>query len=116
MYFNEQDSQGYTALIKAMFTRANIKIVKLLLDAGADPNIQNSIGGTALSLAAGYVDDEIVKLLLDAGADPNIRGVSGFTALMHAAPRSGNIETIKLLLNAGVDVNARSLLGMTALH
>lgn len=50
----------------------NINIVKMLLDAGADPNSQDAGGQTALHNAAYYNHPEAVRLLLDSGADPNI--------------------------------------------
>lgn len=55
-------------------------ITRLLLKAGADPNLQYGEGLTALTIAAerGYI--EIVRLLLDAGADKNYRSAKG-TAL-----------------------------------
>jgi len=52
-------------------------VVRLLLDAGEDPNRYNPIGGhshtTPLHQAALIGNDELVRLLLDHGADPNTR-------------------------------------------
>jgi hypothetical protein len=49
-----------TALSIACALR-RVEIVKLLLDAGADPNLQDKIGKTALTHAVGHI--EITKLL-----------------------------------------------------
>ena len=52
---------------------SNIEIVKLLLENGADPNIKNNDGYTALAAATFYNNPEIVKILLEYGADPFIK-------------------------------------------
>jgi ankyrin repeat protein len=85
----------------------NVEKVKSLLDQGADPNLKNSDGDTALLLAirwrhGEYVHTDIVKLLLDHGADINIQDKYGYTALIEAS-RGGGRTVIKLLLDYGAD-------------
>lgn len=55
--------------------------VRALLQHGADVNVRNSNGSTALIEAAGYGYAEIVAMLLEAGANPEIRDKNGYTAL-----------------------------------
>jgi hypothetical protein len=55
--------------------------VKLLLEAGADPNAQDSSGWTPLMFAVIHRGPIAVKLLLDAGARANTRDELGHTAL-----------------------------------
>jgi len=86
--------------------------VRLLLDRGADPNVQDRFGRSALMYASGHID--IVKLLLDRGINLNIPDISGDTALMHASMDS-HIETVKLLLDKGADPNIVANDGHTAL-
>jgi ankyrin repeat protein len=68
----------------------------MLLDAGADVNIQNKDGNTALNLSSFYSNttstEKIVKMLLDAGAHVNIQSKDGNTALTYSA-YSNNIKT-----------------------
>ncbi len=56
-------------------------VVRLLLDRGADPDIPDGNGDTALMSAAEKGDVEIVKLLVDAGADISVSRGNGWTAL-----------------------------------
>jgi len=113
------DSIGYTALLYAA-RDGLFDLVKMLIDAGADINIENwsgyasSSGSTALINAArgGHLD--IVRVLIKAGANIDFMGRDGDTALMIAA-RAGNIEVAKALLDAGADVNIADRYGNTAL-
>lgn len=74
--------------------------VKLLLDAGADPN---EADGVALESAAVCGDAQCVELLLKAGADVNHQdSVHGETAL-HCACEYGNASCVKVLMEAGAD-------------
>ena len=59
----------------------NIYRVRLLLEHGAEVDIQDNDGGTALILASGNGNINIVKLLLVTGADPNFKNIVGDTAL-----------------------------------
>ena len=56
-----------------------VEIVRILLDAGEDPNRFNPVGGhshcTPLHQAAAYGSMEMVKLLLERGARPDIKDV-----------------------------------------
>lgn len=61
-----------------------VKVVKTLLDHGADINIKNRYGETALLQAAFRGHDEVVKLLLARGADVTPRNDKGFSALKAA--------------------------------
>jgi ankyrin repeat protein len=121
----------------------DIEAVKLLLAAGADPNVKGNYGVTPLMLA----DESTVPILLAAradvnahddfsktslmyiaekggvravslevanGADVNARDKNGWTPLMYAASR-GSVETVKTLLIAGSDTNAKDNAGKTAL-
>lgn len=80
--------------------------VRLLLEAGADPDKVNSVGNTALWFAAqsparpGENRIAVMKLLLDAGADINRRCEDGTTALHFAAWR-GPAEVVEFLLTRG---------------
>lgn len=53
-------------------TEGQTEIVKLLLDAGANPNEKDDDGDTPLTSAITYEQTEIVKLLLDAGDNEKI--------------------------------------------
>ena len=70
---------GSTPLISAaLFGRT--EIAALLIDAGANLNIQNNDGSTALITAAFFCRPEIVKMLLAKKADKTIRNKYGQTA------------------------------------
>ncbi|MCX5747611.1 MAG: ankyrin repeat domain-containing protein [Proteobacteria bacterium] len=62
--------EGETALVKAI-EAGNVKVVETLLDGGADANLADEYGMTALHYAALRAKKvEIPKALVDAGADP----------------------------------------------
>nr|WBF70211.1 putative ankyrin repeat protein [Megavirus caiporensis] len=109
---NLQNELGWTALMIAFVNYTTVKdemIIKLLLECGANVDIQNNKGKTALMLLVSNCSENninIVKLLLDNGADVNLKTSEKWTALMLASKNSGNnIDTIKLLLESGADVN-----------
>nr|QBK90458.1 MAG: ankyrin repeat protein [Pithovirus LCPAC103] len=77
-------------------------IVRLLLTAGADPNIYSKRSRSPISVAVGSGYIEIVRVLLP---HSNLR--SKAEALSHAAS-SGRIDMVGLLLAAGVDISKAS--------
>ena len=61
------DNDGWTALMNAARYQNDPEIVKLLLEAGANPEQKNKYGSTALHLAAAYSESpEIVRELVEA--------------------------------------------------
>jgi len=85
-----------------------MEVVKLLVEAGADVNTANKLGGTALNRAAENGNVEMMNYLFDNGA------VIGPLALI-VASREGQLEAVKLLVRKGADVNAVQTWGQSAL-
>lgn len=104
-----------TLLIKAI-ERNELTKVKILLNAGANPNTNYETGyeafETVLILAITLQNYNIIKLLLQYGADPNERNFDAEgpndTPLIIAIWFQ-QLETIKLLLDAGADIHAREM-------
>ena len=106
--------------------------MQLLLDAGANPQLRDTEGMTALHVAAmseigAYgtapsIGAKRVQILLDAGIDVNARDNNGRTALMYAAelPKVGgdlttvDTSVIEKLLDAGADPTLKDNFGRTA--
>lgn len=86
--------------------------VGALLKSGAEPNVRDETGATALMYAAAFASPECVRLLLEAGANVNGTNANGSTALMWA---TGDAAKVRLLLDRHADVNARTRAGATAL-
>lgn len=122
---NSQDSDGYTALMIAIFCKKikhRDKLVEMLLCYGANPNLQQHEKETALTYAAKHSrnlkTNNIIKILLEKGTDPNLRNRHGETALMLAAKYSNLTSTeatVKILLQNGADPNLKDNKGQTAL-
>jgi ankyrin repeat protein len=88
-------------------------IVRMLLSHGAQPNIANNEGETALILAADNNHYVITQLLLEHGAAIDAKSKLGWTALMYAAAK-GHRLTVEALLNNGANPNVRDNDGQTA--
>ena len=74
-------------------------MVRLLVNAGADTNLQDAQFKPALVKAATAGHTEMACLLLDAGADKDVCDLNGKSALVHAASE-GHTEIAELLVDA----------------
>lgn len=82
------------------------RMVRALLEAGANPLICNSRGESALHYAARANSAESARILLQAGCPPDARKNEGPTPL-HYAVFHHNLPVAALLLQAGADPNLR---------
>ena len=94
--------------------RGHLKVIQLLLEAGADTNAIDENLATASMAASHNGHLEVVRLLLEAGADANAIDENMATALMDA-DQNGHLEVVRLLLEAGADTNATDKAEATAL-
>jgi len=91
----------------------NVDVMKALLDAGADPHIASAHGTTALGCAAFKGHADAVRLLLDRGCDPNAAMSDGSTPIFGAASE-GHTAVINTLLGAGADPDLAQTSGQTS--
>jgi ankyrin repeat protein len=92
------------------------KVVRRLLESGADPARQDQTTGlTSLHFAAANGRDEILALLLSASGKVDAPAVNGGTPLM-VASLAGHVRCVRRLLARGASVHARRADGATALH
>jgi hypothetical protein len=117
---NTRDAYGRTPLWNAI-EKHDVKKVKELLAAGADPNDPGKHvnkmfeSGDPLTLRA--IDEEspeILAALLAAHTKPDVKNMYGMNALMMAA-YYGKTEMVKLLIAAKWDVNASDSAGTPVL-
>lgn len=105
-----QDKEGMTALMHAV-SKSDIgsKLVDVILGNGANPNIQDNLGRTAL-----HMQSSALLSLLRYRSDPNIQNNLGQTAL-HVYSDSMLPYHVEVLLRYGADLNIRNNHGKTAL-
>lgn len=85
-----------------------------LLQRGANANITDQHGMTALWWAMASNHPEIVELLLSSGAGTEPVGSDGLTPLLWASTEE-NLTMLELLINHGANINAQNNNGKTAL-
>ncbi|RMZ68355.1 ankyrin [Pyrenophora seminiperda CCB06] len=84
------------------------RMVKLLLNKGADINAKAGYDVHALQAASYRGQEAVVKLLLDNGANVNYNTWGGrHINALQAASAEGHEAVVKLLLDRGANVNAR---------
>lgn len=85
---------------------SRLEIIKILLEAEADPNLCQDIYATPLELATSLGNIEVIKILLRAGANPNFFGID--SSALERAIRIERIDIIKILIDAGADLNHKN--------
>ena len=112
---NKTDNKGYSLLHWAAMQN-NTHLIHTLIQAGLNPNINNTSGKTPLMSAAQNANNEAIEDLLKLGADINQQDSIGFTALHYSVlGYKDSPETIKLLLKNHANINHTSNDGVTAL-
>jgi uncharacterized protein len=127
---NRLNRLGATAFLLAS-KNTDVEVMKVLVEAGADPKIPAADGTTPLMVAAGIAiwnpgedggslpgqEPEVlaaVKMCVELGNDPNAANALGETALHGAAFRGVN-EVVEYLASAGAGLDARDSRGWTPL-
>lgn len=90
------------------------QVVAGLLEAGADPYLQDKNGNDALWVAVKNDRLDCLTPLLESGQDINRQNSKGETALMYAS-EIGNVRLVRLLINAGADVLVQNSAGLGAI-
>jgi ankyrin repeat protein len=89
--------------------------VLAMLERGAEVNVKNGDGNTALHEATLHGHYEVVRTLLEAGADPNIQDNAGNSPL-HEAAQKNRVDIAHLLIESGADLSAKDRFGNSPLH
>ena len=89
-------------------------LVKILLQAGADPNRTDKDWCNGLYIATKVGDIVLMREVSEKIRDPNFSGAGGHSPLHHAIT-NGKIEHVEFLLKIGANPNSRDHQGRTAL-
>jgi uncharacterized protein len=130
---NRQTNESGDPILAGVAYFNNVECVRLLLQAGADPNglvrdtHETALHGCLIGLGHNVTEYDrhaVVKLLIEHGADPNRRTVPGVPTLafwrdvrtrgetpLHRAAAYASEETVKYLLDAGADKTIRDANG-----
>jgi ankyrin repeat protein len=113
---NGRDDVGCTALhLAAGLGRAEVLLVLVHPNAGADKEANCAAGRTALHYAAVNGHVEAITVLVQAGADTDAKDATGRTPLHHAASE-GHVEAIKAFVQLGANKEAKDNGWATPLH
>ena len=96
--------------------RGDAEMLTEILISGADRDVRDALGSTALHVAMFQPNSAVVRILLEHGFDPNaIAAKNGYTPL-HNAVAANNLTAARLLLQYGADRNIECLEGQTPLN
>lgn len=109
------DVDGRTAITEAAQSDHDV-VVRFLINEGADPNLSDANGHSALWWASRNGHKSIVQrlLALDVSADSDSADEDSQTTLS-AASQGGHEKVVDILLNEGCNVNVATLYGKTPL-
>lgn len=104
---------NFTPLLEAI-SENHLEVVKILLEHGADPTLEDDNGDPALVFAAHKKHEEIARLLLKRNISIDAKNSAGLTALTRQITYAP-AEDIRAVLDLGADPNQRNALGQTPL-
>jgi uncharacterized protein len=111
---NTRDGSTGDGALHIVTKRRDVTWLSFLLAKGANPDMRDASGNTALMLAAQIGFAEGISLLVDRKAQVDLANSRGETPLMRAV-QNRDIATVRTLLTAGANPNkADSSSGLTA--
>jgi hypothetical protein len=110
-----EPTKKHTALLWCSRIGA-LESLKLLIEAGADPNAKMIAGGTAIYVATQENHVDCLKVLVDSGGDVNAKLDSTGGSALDIASMMARVECLEMLVNNGADVNAVAIDGTSALY
>ncbi len=109
------DPDEVSVLVYAIRTYADIEMIKLLMEYGADIHEIDTFGVGSVDVAIKFKRYDVVKLCIDSGIDLNVtKRKSGITPLMLASCFN-DTDMIDLLLENGASVSSVDKMGMSAI-
>jgi ankyrin repeat protein len=130
---------GMTPLMMAVKVK-NAQVLRYLITAGADLNLQNKEGQTALHISCILGLEDLFSILISSGANTAILDTKGKAAMSYVNPvledtfynmlisssknkdvlllnfiKTGSLKGAKIALDSGADINARDVDGSTPL-
>jgi len=113
---NHRADNGTYPILAAV--NGSLECLEYLIGVGADVNISNTYGMTALHWASKNGQDQMVELLLKSGATASLEAINDQyrNTPLHFAAGNRHIDIIRTLVKAGANVNAVTSDGKNALQ
>ena len=112
---NLQDKDGNSPLL--LTSKGDEGFAQFLIESGADTELRNKVGQTALLIAVSDRNETMWKSLLDRPNGSKIDAGGGtYPTALHVAAALGEREIVEQLVNRGANVNATGGLYHTALQ
>ncbi|XP_031786360.1 poly [ADP-ribose] polymerase tankyrase-2-like [Nasonia vitripennis] len=112
----DKNSTILHVLLRMESSPDNKRLIRLVVDHGADLEATDEQGRTVLHIAAMKSRVRMTEMLLEKGAKVNIEDDCGVTPLLEAANKDNVNRQLPLLISHGADVFAKDSLDHNVLH
>ncbi|MFN8575858.1 MAG: ankyrin repeat domain-containing protein [Candidatus Sericytochromatia bacterium] len=111
---NSIDHYSNSPLIISASKGCNLKIIKYLVENGANTNLENNMAKNALTFAAEKNNLEVIKFLIEKGSKVADKTNRGVIPLIYSI-KNNNFELVKILVENGAEINKTDEDGKTPL-